>query len=334
MRTFIARPAAGAVVASGSVAHIGTRSAMVNNVGLLCLIIDSGEGSAVSGRVRLQKAAYFCQYLGWPLRDYRLHYCGPYSQTLAETVVDAESACPGPAPPDMRAAAGAGRRAKPRGASPFPPRSCAAGGGEERPPLTPLVAMRAGGGIAAAADRKEGLPGRAGREVAKCLLDAGGRLCLSLPGDGPAARSILDSIGPSGPAWKMSDLVEAMHEECHSDMPVDGIPVAAAARGPEICDSCIRDGQIDLYANNGAAAAHGDYAAHVCAGALQKASMRAACPAARPPRTCTCRRAAQPRRSTAREGATSTALTWQRSGRPAAGAAQPRPGARPARSAR
>ena len=92
MRTFIARPAAGAAVASDSVAHIGTRSAMVNNVGLLCLIIDSGEGSVVSGRVRLQKAAYFCQYLGWPLRDYRLHYYGPYSQTLAETVVDAESA--------------------------------------------------------------------------------------------------------------------------------------------------------------------------------------------------------------------------------------------------
>ena len=80
------------ILASGSVAHIGTRSAMVNNVGLLCLIIDSGEGSVVSGRVRLQKAAYFCQYLGWPLRDYRLHYYGPYSQALAETVVDAESA--------------------------------------------------------------------------------------------------------------------------------------------------------------------------------------------------------------------------------------------------
>ena len=80
------------ILASGSVAHIGTRSAMVNNVGLLCLIIDSGEGSVVSGRVRLQKAAYFCQYLGWSIRDYRLHYYGPYSQTLAETVVDAESA--------------------------------------------------------------------------------------------------------------------------------------------------------------------------------------------------------------------------------------------------
>ena len=80
------------MVAGDSVAHIGTWSDAVQNIGLLCLIIDSGEGSVVSGRVRLQKAAYFCQYLGWSLRDYRLHYYGPYSQTLAETVVNAESA--------------------------------------------------------------------------------------------------------------------------------------------------------------------------------------------------------------------------------------------------
>ena len=65
---------------------------MVTNIGLLCLIIDGSGDKVVSGRIRLQKTAYFCQYLGWPLRDYRLHYYGPYSQTLAETVASAESA--------------------------------------------------------------------------------------------------------------------------------------------------------------------------------------------------------------------------------------------------
>ena len=35
--------------------------------------------------------AYFCQYLGWSLRDYRLHHYGPFSQTLADTVNDAKS---------------------------------------------------------------------------------------------------------------------------------------------------------------------------------------------------------------------------------------------------
>ena len=80
------------ILAGDGVAHIGTRSTMVNNIGLLCLIIDSNDDKVVSGRVRLQKTAYFCQYLGWPLRDYRLHYYGPYSQTLAETVASAESA--------------------------------------------------------------------------------------------------------------------------------------------------------------------------------------------------------------------------------------------------
>lgn len=129
--------------------------------------------------------------------------------------------------------------------------------------MTLLMAMRAGDGIAAVSDRKESLPGRAGKEVTKCLLDAGGRFYLSLSGNGLAARAILDSISPSGPTWKISDLVEAMHEECHPDMSVDGILVVAAARGPEIYDVYIRGGQIDIYANDDAASVHGDYAAHV-----------------------------------------------------------------------
>ena len=79
-------------VAGGGVEHIGSRSAMVNNVGLLCLIIDGAKGSVVRGWIRLQKAAYFCQYLGWPRLDYKLDYYGPSSLALAETVADAESA--------------------------------------------------------------------------------------------------------------------------------------------------------------------------------------------------------------------------------------------------
>ena len=61
------------------------------------------------------------------------------------------------------------------------------------------MAMRAGDGIAAVSDRKESLPDSAGREVTKCLLDASGLFYLSLSGDGRAARSILDGIGPPAP---------------------------------------------------------------------------------------------------------------------------------------
>lgn len=133
--------------------------------------------------------------------------------------------------------------------------------------MTLLMAMRAGDGIAAVSDRKESLPGRSGREVTKCLLDASGRFYLSLSGDGLAARAILDSIGP---AWEISDLVEAIHEECHPDMSVDGILVVAGARGPEMYDIYIRGGQIDLYANDDAASVHGDYAVHVLCRHLAK----------------------------------------------------------------
>ena len=69
----------------------GAKSVLVNNVGLLCLIIDSSEGKAIRGRACLQKVAYFCQYLDWPLRDYRLYRYQLFSQTLADTVADAES---------------------------------------------------------------------------------------------------------------------------------------------------------------------------------------------------------------------------------------------------
>ena len=77
--------------ASGGKGILGGKSVLVDNVTLLCLIIDASNGRSVKGKVRLQKVAYFCQYLGWSLRDYRLHHYGPFSQTLADTVIDAKS---------------------------------------------------------------------------------------------------------------------------------------------------------------------------------------------------------------------------------------------------
>lgn len=65
--------------------------AIVDDVGLLCLIIDGSDGHEIAGRTRLQKIAYFCRRLGWDIRDYKLHYYGPFSFALADTVETAES---------------------------------------------------------------------------------------------------------------------------------------------------------------------------------------------------------------------------------------------------
>lgn len=65
--------------------------AIVDDVGLLCLIIDGSDGHEVAGRTKLQKIAYFCRHLGWDMRDYKLHYYGPFSFALADTVATAES---------------------------------------------------------------------------------------------------------------------------------------------------------------------------------------------------------------------------------------------------
>jgi len=236
----------------------------------------------------------------------------------------------------MRAAAATvGRRAMPRAATPFPLQSCSAGGG--RPPLTLLMAMRAGDGVAAVSDRKESLPGSAGREVTKCILDAGGRFYLSLSGDGRAARPILDGIGaagPAGPAW-ISDLVGAMRGKYHSGMSVDGILVAAGAQGPEVHDICIRGGRTYFYENDNATSVHGDYAAHVLcrhlARGLDARSLSRGAAAAR--LHVLASSVAETVDSVGRGGgATSTALTWQRSGRRPA--TRPCSGARPTRSAR
>lgn len=64
---------------------------VIDDVGLLCLAVDSSANSKIVGRTRLQKTIYFCKYLGWDVSDYKLHYYGPFSFGLADTVKTAES---------------------------------------------------------------------------------------------------------------------------------------------------------------------------------------------------------------------------------------------------
>jgi len=66
--------------------------AIVDDVGFLCLTIDSGEDHEIVGRTKLQKIVYFCQYLGWDIDDYMLHYYGPFSFGLVSTIKNAENA--------------------------------------------------------------------------------------------------------------------------------------------------------------------------------------------------------------------------------------------------
>ncbi len=64
---------------------------VIDDVGLLCLAINSGENHEIVGRTKLQKMVYFCKYLGWDVSDYKLHYYGPFSFGLADTVKTAEN---------------------------------------------------------------------------------------------------------------------------------------------------------------------------------------------------------------------------------------------------
>ena len=64
---------------------------VIDDVGLLCLAIHSGNDHEIIGRTKLQKMIYFCQYLGWDVSDYKLHYYGPFSFGLVDTIKTAES---------------------------------------------------------------------------------------------------------------------------------------------------------------------------------------------------------------------------------------------------
>ena len=64
---------------------------LVYRVGLLCMIIDGSKDHRVVGRLRLQKTAYFCKCLGWNVGHYQLHYYGPFSFELTDTIQTAES---------------------------------------------------------------------------------------------------------------------------------------------------------------------------------------------------------------------------------------------------
>ena len=65
---------------------------LINNVGLLCMAIDGSKDGRIIGRTKFQKMIYFCQYLDWDIKDYKLHYYGPFSFTFANTVKTAEDA--------------------------------------------------------------------------------------------------------------------------------------------------------------------------------------------------------------------------------------------------
>ncbi len=65
---------------------------LVDRVGLLCVIIDGGNDHKIVGRTMLQKITYFCRYLGWDVGHYRLHYYGPFSFELTDTIKTAQHA--------------------------------------------------------------------------------------------------------------------------------------------------------------------------------------------------------------------------------------------------
>jgi len=64
---------------------------LISTIGVTCLAINSGENNTIEGRTRLQKMIYFSKYLGWDVGEYKLHYYGPFSFSLADTVKTAKN---------------------------------------------------------------------------------------------------------------------------------------------------------------------------------------------------------------------------------------------------
>lgn len=59
---------------------------LIDSIGLLCLAIEHGANNEV-GRTKLQKMIYFAsRHLGWQIGNFKLHYYGPYSRSLANTL--------------------------------------------------------------------------------------------------------------------------------------------------------------------------------------------------------------------------------------------------------
>lgn len=61
-------------------------STLVDNLGVICLAIDSTEKNALLDRTKLQKMIYFSKYLNWDVDPYRLHFYGPYSNEVADSL--------------------------------------------------------------------------------------------------------------------------------------------------------------------------------------------------------------------------------------------------------
>ncbi len=60
---------------------------LVDNLGIVCLAIDSHTPDLMMGRTKLQKMIYFTKYLNWDIESYRLHFYGPYSNQVADSLV-------------------------------------------------------------------------------------------------------------------------------------------------------------------------------------------------------------------------------------------------------
>lgn len=58
---------------------------LVDNLGIICLAVDSNDGTSM-GRTKLQKMIYFSKYLNWDIDPYRLHFYGPYSNGVADSL--------------------------------------------------------------------------------------------------------------------------------------------------------------------------------------------------------------------------------------------------------
>ena len=59
----------------------------ITRLGLIALLLQAGKG--ISGRKRIQKVMYLIDNLGWnSISDYKFHFYGTYSETLAQDVQD------------------------------------------------------------------------------------------------------------------------------------------------------------------------------------------------------------------------------------------------------
>jgi uncharacterized protein YwgA len=55
-------------------------------LGVTCMAINESKDQIMLGRTKFQKTVYFSRYLGWDIDPYSLHYYGPYSREVADSL--------------------------------------------------------------------------------------------------------------------------------------------------------------------------------------------------------------------------------------------------------